>query len=86
MTYLHNQNIVHGDLKPQNLLLDAQNNIHISDFGIAHKLASDDADTSEQFQAGGTPAFMSPELVDCGINSGFMLDIWALGVTLYIML
>lgn len=39
LSYLHLQNIVHGDLKPQNLLLDDAHNVKIADFGISKMLA-----------------------------------------------
>lgn len=57
--YLHYQNVVHGDIKPQNLLVGENGIVKIADFGISKMLSNSD----EQLGlATGTPAFMSPEL------------------------
>jgi len=83
--YLHEVvRVIHRDIKPDNILLDAQNNIKISDFGSSQTMRNpDDTFTNTP----GTPAFLSPE--QCGGTKEFLgkpLDIWAMGVTLYYML
>ncbi|CAG0888739.1 unnamed protein product [Darwinula stevensoni] len=81
--YLHGQGVVHKDIKPGNLLLSTEGVLKISDFGVAElidPLAPDDTLTMSQ----GTPAFQPPEIASGQDTfSGFKVDIWACGVTLY---
>eukprot|EP00878_Enallax_costatus_P038017 GHUV01043143.1.p1 GENE.GHUV01043143.1~~GHUV01043143.1.p1 ORF type:complete len:594 (+),score=175.36 GHUV01043143.1:2084-3865(+) len=82
LDYLHFNLIVHGDLKPDNLLLSAEGQLKISDFGSATVLPSADSLITS---TPGTPAFMAPEM--CGFKSTpykpFPAECWALGVCLY---
>lgn len=81
--YLHYQNVVHGDIKPQNLLIGDEGVVKIADFGISKMLH---ASGQKLADASGTPAFMSPELFDTGkAFSGQLADIWALGATMWML-
>ena len=81
--YLHYQNIVHGDIKPQNLLVGEDGVVKIADFGIAKMLH---ASGQKLADAAGTPAFMAPELFDSGkAFSGQLSDIWAMGATMFML-
>lgn len=61
--YLHSKGIVHRDLKPQNMLRTAQDRVKIADFGAAVFTGTKAAEGSrEVLTAGGTPAFMAPEI------------------------
>ncbi|XP_066889340.1 serine/threonine-protein kinase STK11 isoform X4 [Kogia breviceps] len=83
LEYLHSQGIVHKDIKPGNLLLTTGGTLKISDLGVAealHPFAEDDTCRTSQ----GSPAFQPPEIAN-GLDtfSGFKVDIWSAGVTLY---
>ncbi|ERE72351.1 serine/threonine-protein kinase STK11 [Cricetulus griseus] len=83
LEYLHSQGIVHKDIKPGNLLLTTNGTLKISDLGVAealHPFAVDDTCRTSQ----GSPAFQPPEIAN-GLDtfSGFKVDIWSAGVTLY---
>jgi serine/threonine protein kinase len=80
--YAHHEGIVHRDLKPANILIDANNNIYVTDFGIARIIS--DTSTLTVDTTLGTPHFMSPEQIMVGVISE-ATDIYALGVLLYQM-
>jgi serine/threonine-protein kinase len=84
LSYAHERQIVHRDVKPVNVLVDLDGRILLSDFGIAKILATSNVVT--RTGAGvGTPEYMSPE--QCrGIQVDPRSDIYALGVMLYEML
>ena len=86
LKYIHSRNIVHRDIKLENILLDLNNGIKICDFGIGKKI-----NNSEQLLHGfsGTPLYMAPEIILSDKNKGykgFPVDIWSSGILLYIML
>lgn len=81
INYLHSQNIVHRDLKCENLLLDNGNNIKVSDFGFARTF--DAGDISKTFC--GSAAYAAPEILRGQPYHLPLHDIWAMGVILYIM-
>ena len=84
--YIHEQNIVHRDIKLENLLIDLNNNVKICDFGIGRKIASKNQLLYDQC---GTLMYMAPEILlstkEKGYE-GFPVDIWSSGISLYIML
>lgn len=85
LEYLHGQGVVHKDIKPGNLLLTLDQTLKITDFGVAEALdmfSPEDTCTAGQ----GSPAFQPPELANGAVHfSGFKVDIWSSGVTLYNM-
>jgi serine/threonine protein kinase len=80
----HRHNIVHRDIKPQNIMLDENNHAKVLDFGLARIAASATQITAEH-KVVGTPAFMSPEQCRGG-DIDRRSDIYSLGATLYTML
>ncbi|OEH80351.1 NEK kinase [Cyclospora cayetanensis] len=76
---LHMHNIIHRDLKGQNVLLTEDLDIRLCDFGVSKLLS---AKTMMARTAIGTPFFMSPE-VSSGTPYSTPSDLWALGVLLY---
>ena len=84
--HIHSQNIVHRDVKLENILIDLNNTIKICDFGIGRILSSPDELLHDQC---GTPMYMAPEILTCSKEKGykgFPVDIWSAGIALYIML
>ncbi|EGC36695.1 hypothetical protein DICPUDRAFT_47007 [Dictyostelium purpureum] len=83
--YIHTQKILHRDIKPDNILFTHSNILKLSDFGV-----SEDSSQLEDFEclsrSYGSPAFQPPELTQFQTSfSPFKIDIWAMGVTLYLM-
>jgi hypothetical protein len=82
--YAHGMGIVHGDIKPSNLIVDRHGRILVLDFGLA-KLRGRDA--GERRVLEGTPQYMSPEQI-AGTTNAFSpsIDVYALGACIYELL
>lgn len=81
LAYLHEKGVVHGDVKPENILLSGDAVVKISDFGGSQLVGESGDDTF--CQTLGTPAFLAPEICAGEDYRGRPADVWALGVSLY---
>ncbi|OAJ63605.1 serine/threonine-protein kinase [Paraburkholderia ginsengiterrae] len=82
--YAHEQGIVHRDVKPANVMLDAQLRVKLPDFGVA-RLSDTGSDGTQAGTMVGTPSYMSPEQA-MGNPVGPRSDIFAAGIVLYQLL
>jgi [calcium/calmodulin-dependent protein kinase] kinase len=80
LMYLHAHNVVHGDIKPDNLLVTRSGTVKIGDFSVS-QVFEDDKD--ELRRSPGTPVFTAPECCLGLTYHGKAADTWAVGVTLY---
>ena len=83
--YLHNQEIYHRDLKPNNILIDGDGNVKIADFDVSA--------TCQQFGSDGllhttcgTPSYIAPETMNGKGYDGASTDLWSCGVVLFMLL
>lgn len=82
LQYLHDKNILHRDIKLDNILLDSKGRVKLGDFGVSKIITSNEL----IFDQWGTPAYIAPEiLLDQGYTGG-AIDVWSAGVVLYAMM
>ncbi len=81
LQYLHEQNVIHRDLKPQNILLGAEGTVKIGDFGISREMGA----SHMAYTQCGTPHYMSFEMLNKEPYDE-MTDMYSLGVILLQMM
>ncbi|XP_064630521.1 serine/threonine-protein kinase 32B-like [Lineus longissimus] len=86
LDYLQCRHIIHRDIKPDNILLDEEGHVHITDFNIATIIQNNQLATSMS----GTKPYMAPEVFRCALEElpgySFPVDWWSTGILAYEML
>lgn len=78
LSYLHRHGVIHGDVKPANILVDERGRVKLTDFGVARLMSH----TPEDNHISGTPAYLAPEQIQ-GVARDFRSDLFSFGVVLY---
>lgn len=82
--YLHSIGISHRDIKTENIMIDEDFNAKLVDFGLAKQFSLNEDQFFDTFC--GSPSYTSPEMIERKKYRGKEIDIWCLGVALYVML
>lgn len=85
LEYAHRHDVIHGGLKPENILFDHMGNAQVSDFGAVFVTEKEEGSGVPVYVGSGTPSYMAPEQLH-GNNPGPASDIYALGILLYQLL
>ncbi|RLN86708.1 hypothetical protein BBJ28_00020910 [Nothophytophthora sp. Chile5] len=87
LEYLHSKHVVHADVKPENILLagDGDASMRLIDFGQSFRVHENGSSTTRRRAAVCTTAYAAPEFIEQR-DSGCAMDVWALGVVLFIVL
>jgi serine/threonine protein kinase/TolB-like protein/Tfp pilus assembly protein PilF len=84
--YAHEHGILHRDIKPGNILVDASGEPHLTDFGLA-RLSEAESTVTATLDVLGTPSYMAPEQAGSGIRKvSKVTDVYGLGAVLYQLL
>jgi serine/threonine protein kinase len=79
LKYLHSRGIIHGDIKPSNLMIDSRRRVKIGDFGLARRVSNEEGSLIK-----GTTKYMAPEVVSDDFGAvGPHSDLYSLGFSAY---
>lgn len=83
LSYLHENNIIHRDLKLGNIFLDGNMRVKVGDFGLAARLTHSG---ERRMTLCGTPNYIAPEILQRKQGHSFEVDIWSTGIIIYTLL
>lgn len=86
MHHAHTKEVLHLDLRPENVLFDRAGNVHMADFGLARAVEKAPGQGPPVYVGLGNPAFMAPEQVHGAAQMNQTTDIYAFGILMYFML
>uniref|UniRef100_A0ACD5YMS9 Uncharacterized protein n=1 Tax=Avena sativa TaxID=4498 RepID=A0ACD5YMS9_AVESA len=86
LAHCHARGVTHRDVKPQNILLDANGALKVSDFGLSAALVVPGSADALLLTACGTPAYAAPEVLCRKAYDGAKADAWSCGVVLFVLL
>ncbi|XP_042565380.1 testis-specific serine/threonine-protein kinase 1-like [Clupea harengus] len=86
ITFIHDKDIVHRDIKCENLLLDKDFNLKVADFGFSRRLTYSDAGAMELSKTFcGSEGYAAPEVLQGVPYDPKLYDVWSMGIVLYVM-
>ena len=83
LRYLHSHMVIHRDLKLANLFLSEKMELKLGDFGLSSKLMKNE---EKKYTVCGTSNYMAPEILNEKEGYSYKVDIWSLGVIIYILI
>ena len=85
LEYMHERDIVHLDIKVENVVIDATRRVRIVDFGFARVLSAQECTVRSMKGVIGSRAYSCPEMLRSALYNGFEADSWSMGVFLFVM-
>ena len=86
LAHLHKSNIIHRDIKGENILVLSEGTVKLADFGVAccntNNSSIVSSEKTKRNSVAGSPYWMAPELIDGEIEPEASVDIWSLGITM----
>jgi ribosomal protein S6 kinase alpha-5 len=83
LEFLHELGVIYRDMKLENILLDAEGHVLLTDFGLSKEMMHEGEDGERTFSFVGTNEYLAPEVIEEGKGHTKAVDWWALGILLY---